>query len=212
MSSYVIGFILSLIFTFIPYYLVVNKVLTGTPLLIAILGIAVIQMFIQIIFFLHLGRGPKPLYNIVFFASTVGIILVVAGGSVVIISNLHRNKSPVDQTKSLVEGEGIYQIHGERTGACKGQHENHQITIKNEQVTPIHISAKQCDTLTFINQDSEQLELTFGEHPEHKAYAGEDEYSVRSGKSKTITLSEPGNYQFHDHLRPKISGHFTVAE
>ena len=112
-NSYIVGFVLSLIFTAIPYYMVVNQTVTGTSLLLTILGFAVLQMLVQIFFFLHLGRGPKPLYNVVFFASTVGIILVVVGGSIVIINNLHYNKSPSDQTKSLVEGEGIYQIDGD---------------------------------------------------------------------------------------------------
>ena len=211
-DSYIIGFVLSLIFTAIPYYMVVNQTVTGTSLLLTILGFAVLQMLIQIFFFLHLGRGPKPLYNVVFFASTVGIILIVVGGSVVIINNLHHNKTPADQTKSLVEGEGIYQIHGEHTGACHGQYPNHQVTIKNGVVTPEHTSAQKCDTLTFINQVSEVRELTFGEHPEHKSYAGETEYIIRGGKSKTITLSESGTYQFHDHLQPETAGDLTVTQ
>src|SRR5687768_12731131 len=82
MKSYVIGFVLSLIFTFIPYYLVVNKTVSGGVLLATILGFAVLQMIIQITFFLHLGRGPKPKWNLYFFISTVGIILVVVGGSI----------------------------------------------------------------------------------------------------------------------------------
>jgi cytochrome o ubiquinol oxidase subunit IV len=211
-DSYIVGFVLSLIFTAIPYYMVVNQTVTGTLLLLTILGFAVLQMLIQIFFFLHLGRGPKPLYNVVFFASTVGIILVVVGGSVVIISNLHRNKSPIDQSKSLVEGEGIYQINGEYTGACHGQYANHQVTIINSLATPEHTNAKKCDTLTFINKDSVQLEITFGAHPEHKSYAGESVYVVRSGKNKTITLSESGTYQFHDHLQPMVAGGFTVTQ
>ena len=63
-TSYVIGFLLSLVFTAIPYYLVVNKTVEGNTLLATILGFAVLQMAVQIFFFLHLGRGPKPLYNV----------------------------------------------------------------------------------------------------------------------------------------------------
>ncbi len=211
-NSYIVGFILSLIFTAIPYYMVVNQTVTGTALLVTIMGFAVLQMLVQIFFFLHLGRGPKPLYNVVFFASTVGIILIVVGGSIVIINNLHYNKSTSDQTKSLVEGEGIHQIHGEPTGACYGQHDNHQVTIKDGKVSPLHTHAQKCDTLTFINEDSDIRDIVFGEHPAHKSYAGESDYIVRGGKSKTITLSESGEYRFHDHLQPDTAGEFTVTE
>lgn len=211
MKSYVTGFILSLILTFIPYYLVVNQAVTGSALLATIIGFAVLQMVIQVTFFLHLGRGPKPNWNLFFFISTVGIILVVVGGSIMIINNLHYNMSPSDQRKKLVGDEGIYQIGGEITGACYGQHTNHKVTIKNGQVRPLYTVASKCDRLTFINEDDEVREITFGTHPEHGVYAGENELIVRKGRSKSITLSEPGTYQFHDHLQAEIAGHFTVA-
>lgn len=208
---YIIGFVLSLIFTFIPYYLVVNKTFSGSTLLATILGFAVLQMLIQIFFFLHLGRGPKPLYNVVFFASTVGIILVVVGGSVLIINNLNYNMLPTDQVKKIIDDEGIYQIGGEKTGACEGQHDNHKITIKYGQVSPLYTVASKCDTLTFINEDNELLDIAFGEHPNHDAYAGKTDLLVREGQNKTITLSESGTYEFHNHLHEETAGSFTVT-
>lgn len=210
MKSYVIGFILSLVFTLIPYYLVVNHSFTGNALLATILGFGVLQMVIQITFFLHLGRGPEPDWNLFFFISTVGIILIVVGGSIMIISNLHYNMLPTEQTKKVANDEGIYQIGGEKTGACKGQHPNHKITIKNGQANPLQTVANKCDTLTFINEDTESLEITFGTHPEHGVYAGEKELIVRKGRNKSVTLSESGHHKFHDHLRPEITGYFSV--
>lgn len=208
--SYVIGFVLSLVFTFIPYHLVTNQKLTGTTLLITILAFAIVQMVIQVIFFLHLGRGPKPKWNLFFFVATVGAITAVVGGSVFIMSNLYRNMSPSDQTKKLVGDEGIYQIGGEKTGACHGQYANHKVTIQNGQANPFFTEARKCDTLTFVNEDDEVREITFGPHPKHDAYAGENELTVRKGRSKTVTLSETGLYQFHDHLDPDIAGRFSV--
>ena len=212
MESYVIGFVLSLIFTFFPYYMVVNQIVTGTALLVTILGFAVIQMIVQIVFFLHLGRGPKPFYNIVFFAFTIVAILVVVGGSVVIMNNLHYNKSTSDQTKSLINGEGIYQINGEATGACQGRHDNHQVTIKDGKVTPLYTGANKCDTLTFINEDEEALKISFGDHDNRSSYGGEIEIEVKKGRNKTITLSETGAFRFHDHLQQETAGVFTVTE
>ncbi|HSX44087.1 MAG TPA: cytochrome o ubiquinol oxidase subunit IV [Candidatus Saccharimonadales bacterium] len=211
-QSYVIGFILSLIFTLIPYYLVVNQSLTGNALLVTILGFAVAQMIIQITFFLHIGRGPKPNWNLFFFAGTVGIVLVVVGGSIVIINNLHYNMQPSDQTKKIINDEGIYQVGGELTGACQGQYTNHQVIIKNGQVSPVHTYANKCDTLTFINQDSEIRDIAFGSHPQHLLYAGESELTVRKGVGKTITLSDSGTYLFHDHLHEETAGEFTVSQ
>jgi cytochrome o ubiquinol oxidase operon protein cyoD len=211
MEAYVIGFALSLVMTFIPYYMVAHQIVSGNALLITILSFAIAQMIVQITFFLHLGRGPKPRWNLYFFIATVGIILVVVGGSIVIINNLHHNKMPSDQTKLLVNSEAIYQIGGEQTGACHGQYANHKVTIKNGVVSPALTVAKKCDTLTFSNLDSDIREISFGEHPQHVAYAGESEYIIRSKQNKTITLSESGTYRFHDHLQPDTAGYFTVT-
>ena len=210
LKSYIFGFILSLFLTFVSYFIVVSQSMDGSSLRVAILAFAVSQMLIQIIFFLHLGRGPKPLYNVVFFVATVGIILVVVGGSVMIINNLHYNMQPVDQTKKLANDEGIYQIKGEMTGACQAIGNNHKITITNGQVNPEHTTARKCDTLTFINEDDKVLAITFGIHPEHGVYAGINELSVRTNRSKSITLSELGSYKFHNHFQAGTTGYFTV--
>lgn len=211
MLSYVIGFVLSLVLTFIPYQLVVNQTITGTALLVIILTFALLQMIVQVTFFLHLGRGPKPNWNLFFFVATVGVIVMVVGGSVFIMNNLYRNMSPTDQTKKLVNNEGIYQIDGTPTGACQGQHANHQVTIKNNQVSPAFTVAYECETVTFINDDENTREITFGTYPDRSAYAGEKELIVKKGRSKTITLSEPGNYAFYDLLHPDTAGQFTVS-
>lgn len=209
-KSYIVGFILSLVFTLIPYYIVVNHILSGSVLLVTILSFAVVQMLIQITFFLHLGRGPKPKWNLIFFAGTVGVIMFVVVGSIVIINNLHYNMQPSDQTKKLINGEGIHQIDGKLTGACYGQHTNHQVIIKNDKVEPIHTIANKCDTLTFINQDKINRDIAFGEHLYEIVYAGYTEIHLRKGRTETITLSQTGTHLFHDHLHDKITGILTV--
>lgn len=210
-QSYIIGFLLSLAFTIVPYCMVVQKLALGTSLLIAILGIAVLQMLVQIFFFLHLGRGPKPLYNVVFFAFTVGAIMVVVGGSIFIMNNLYASMAGPEVAKKLAQDEAIYQIGGEKTGACQTIGPNHKITITNGKVTPAHTDAALCDTITFINNDERTREIGFGSHPNHSGYAGQDDLLVTKGHSKTITLNEAGSYDFHDHLNPTVTGSFTVT-
>jgi cytochrome o ubiquinol oxidase operon protein cyoD len=211
MASYVIGFVLSVILTVIPYALVVKQTVSGTALLFTIFGFAMAQMIIQITFFLHLGRGPKPKWNLIFFISTVGIILIVVGGSIVIINNLHYNMQPSDQIKKLINDEGIYQVGGQLTGACQGQHANLQVIIQNAQPTPEHTDAQKCDTLTFIDEDNVEREIVFGLSPQHVTYAGETQLIIRRGQAQTVNLSESGTYQFHDQLHEETAGSFSVA-
>lgn len=210
--AYTIGFILSLIFTFIPYYLVTHKLAASTTLLLMILGFGVLQMLVQVFFFLHLGRGPKPLYNVFFFGMTVTTILIVVGGSIVITNNLHYSMTPSDQLLRIVNDEGIYAIDGQKTGACQGKHTNHQMMFMNDAVIPKTIQANRCDTLTFMNHESKSIIIGFGEHPAHNPYAGVSEYRLGAGQNETITLSETGRFTFHNHLHPETSGGFTVQK
>jgi cytochrome o ubiquinol oxidase operon protein cyoD len=211
-KSYVVGFILSIIFTLIPYYLVVNKNFAGTALDLVILSFAVTQMIIQVTFFLHLGRGPKPNWNFFFFISTVGIILVVVGGSIVIISNLHYNMQPSDQVKKIINDENIYQVGGKKTGSCEGQYSNHKVYIKDGLVNPIQTNARQCDTLTFVNQDDTTINLTFGDPPNNEAYAGLSKLNVQKSKNETITLSDAGTFKFYDPSSAATIGSFAVSQ
>lgn len=212
MQSYVAGFIQSLIFTVNAYYLVVSKTLTGNTLLVTILGLAFLQMLVQIFFFLHLGRGPKPLYNIIFFVGTVGIIAFVVFGSIFIMDNLHYNMTPSEVIKKLSQNESITQLGGEKTGACNKVGTRYRVTINNGKVTPTSTAAQLCDTLTFINEDNNSYSIVFGPHAAHKTYGGETGVSVRKGNSKTITLNQTGMHLFHDETNQAINGSFTVGE
>ncbi len=210
-GSYVTGFILSLLFTAMSYYLVVNKTLTGSSLLLTIVGFAVVQVVVQVFFFLHLGRGPKPLYNVIFFGATVSVIGLVVGGSLFIMSHLQYNMAPpVDTAKQLAESEAISQVEGSKTGACEAIKANHKFTIDNGMISPTHIEAHLCDTLSFVNQDTMAHEISFGTRASLKTYGGESTVSIRKGKSETITLNQAGEYSFYDSMYHGGTLSFTV--
>lgn len=211
-ASYIVGFILSLVFTVIPYYLVVNKVLSGNSLLVTILGIAIIQMFIQIFFFLHLGRGPKPLYNIVFFVATAGLIIIVVGASMFIMDNLYRTMSPQEMIIKQAQKENIAQVGEYHTGACAENKANHIVTINEASLSPVHIQAKRCDTLTLSNLDDDVYEVAFGPHPNDVSYGGEDHVLLEAGRSETITLNESAEVMVHIHGQPTMLLHLSVTE
>lgn len=212
--SYIIGFVLSLVFTIIPYYMVSEHVVSGNALLATILAFGLIQMIIQLVFFLHLGREKKPYWQVWFLLGTVGAIFVVVGGSIWIMGHLHYNMTPVtpeSASKKLIEDEGIAQLGGEKTGACEGQHTTHKVMIKGNTISPSRIVANMCDKITFISEDGETRYIMFGSFDEPEAYGGEDMLTITGRRPKTIVLNEPGTHQFHDHKNAETTGQFTVA-
>jgi len=89
--TYIIGFILSIILTVIPYYLVVNHILASEMSYIVISVFAILQLLVQLVFFLHLGGESKPHWNLIAFVFTLFIIGILVTGSLWIMYNLNYN-------------------------------------------------------------------------------------------------------------------------
>lgn len=85
------GLVLSVVFTVLAYYLAVSGMITGWSLTYTVLGICVIQVFAQLIFFLHLFLEDKPMWNMLIFWFLVLVVIVVIGGTLWIMKNLNYN-------------------------------------------------------------------------------------------------------------------------
>jgi cytochrome o ubiquinol oxidase operon protein cyoD len=104
--SYVVGFILSLLLTIAAYLFAVKHLLVGSGLIFTIVTMAIIQLYVQLIFFLHLGQGLGAKSKLWVFLFTVLAIAVVVGGSLWIMSNLNYNMTPQDVNNYLMEQNG----------------------------------------------------------------------------------------------------------
>jgi cytochrome o ubiquinol oxidase subunit IV len=211
-QSYVIGYALSIVFTLIPYYLVVNRVVTGIVLFGTILVFALVQALIQVLFFLHLGRERKPKWQSGFLAATAGGIFVVTVGTFWIMYHLHENMTPTQAELKLAQDEGIAQVSGTQTGACVGASTMHMVVIKNGLASPQHTDAHRCDTIMFMNEDNVSRYIAFGPHENHEVYGGVTGLSLSNGQEdQTLILNEAGTHSFHDHLHDEMTGDFTVS-
>lgn len=86
--AYVWGFLLSLLLTLSAYFLVDKEWMTGGKLMGAILGLALIQLTVQLLFFLHMGKERWPYWNWMAFIFMASIVFVLVGGSLWIMFNL----------------------------------------------------------------------------------------------------------------------------
>lgn len=89
-KNYIIGFILSIIFTIIAFYSV-NSGMTKGWILFTIFFAAVVQLFIQLWFFLHLDQESKPFYMTQAFAFAVLTLFIFVGGSIWVMYQLNYN-------------------------------------------------------------------------------------------------------------------------
>ncbi len=87
----------------------INHLFNKNVLVAIILIFALMQLLVQLIFFLHLGREAKPRWNLIMLISTFGIVLLIVVGSIWIMDHLNYNMMPSLQLdKTLIEKEGMH--------------------------------------------------------------------------------------------------------
>lgn len=107
-KSYIIGFLLSIITTVVAYALVVNNVWSTDKLTYVILAIAVVQLAVQMVFFLHLGQGSR--WKAATFYFTLLVVLIIVIGTIWIMNNLDYNMmhmSPDEMKAYMHKNQGI---------------------------------------------------------------------------------------------------------
>lgn len=91
LKSYMIGLILSLIFTFLSFGIVAHRPFSVSGIFIALTVLAIAQLIAQVVFFLRMNASPEGRWNLMPFLFTILIVAVLVGGSLWIMYNLNYN-------------------------------------------------------------------------------------------------------------------------
>lgn len=91
LASYLIGLGLSLIFTFIAFWLVSAHPMTTEGLYITLTALALAQFLAQVIFFLRLNMNPEGRLTSISFIFVLFVVLILVVGSLWIMYNLNYN-------------------------------------------------------------------------------------------------------------------------
>lgn len=89
-----IGFVLSIVLTLGIFYIASNPIPCPFGQAALIIGAVILQVLLQLVFFMHLGIEEKPRWNLMIFAFMVLIITIVVAGSIWIMKNLDYNMMP----------------------------------------------------------------------------------------------------------------------
>jgi cytochrome o ubiquinol oxidase operon protein cyoD len=98
-NSYLVGFIVSIVLTVIPFWLVMKSGFSPDTVLVSILVLGVVQIFVHLVYFLHLNTSPEERWNLIAFAFTILVVVILIGGSVWIMYHINVNmmtKVPVE--------------------------------------------------------------------------------------------------------------------
>ena len=93
-KDYAIGFVLSLILTAIPFWLVMTNALPAATTRFVILGFAAVQVVVQMIYFLHLNAKSEDGWNFMALILTVVLLVIVLSGSIWVMYHMNANMMP----------------------------------------------------------------------------------------------------------------------
>jgi cytochrome o ubiquinol oxidase operon protein cyoD len=96
-QSYLIGLGLATLLTVISFLVAKTNLVWQPSIPIALVVLAIAQMAVHVIFFLHITTGPDNTNNILALAFGILIVTLVVVGSLWIMYNLNHNMMPMDQ-------------------------------------------------------------------------------------------------------------------
>jgi cytochrome o ubiquinol oxidase operon protein cyoD len=88
-KSYVIGFLLSVVLTAIPFGLVMHPIFPKDTTLLLVVALAVVQVLVHLVYFLHLDRTSEQRWNVIAFVFAALIIAFLVGLSLWIMFSIH---------------------------------------------------------------------------------------------------------------------------
>jgi cytochrome o ubiquinol oxidase subunit IV len=94
-SEYMTGFLLSVILTAIPFYLVIAKVIADRQTAVLVLGgFAVVQILVHMVYFLHMNGKVEGGWTLLSTIFTVVFVAIAIAGTLWVMFHMNANMMP----------------------------------------------------------------------------------------------------------------------
>jgi cytochrome o ubiquinol oxidase operon protein cyoD len=101
-KGYVTGFVLSVILTAIPFWLVMGNVLDDTlKTSIVIMALAAVQIVVHMIYFLHMNTKSEGGWTFLALAFTLTLVVITLVGSIWVMYHMDQNMMPMSPHEAL---------------------------------------------------------------------------------------------------------------
>jgi len=98
-SNLGLGF--SVILTVAAFVLANSHLIYGPSIPVALLVLAIAQMGVHLVFFLHITTGPDNTNNVLALAFGILVVFLIVAGSIWIMSHLNTRMMPADQLMQM---------------------------------------------------------------------------------------------------------------
>ena len=102
-KDYMIGFVLSMILTAIPFALVMTGVLDKGSTIVAIFALGIVQIFVHMVYFLHMNLKTENGWSMLALIFTVVFVLITLAGSIWVMYHMNTNMMPMTPRQAAVQ-------------------------------------------------------------------------------------------------------------
>jgi cytochrome o ubiquinol oxidase subunit IV len=99
--SYVVGLGLALLLTGVSFWVASTSAIWGPGVAMGLVVLAIAQMGVHLVFFLHITSGPDNTNNVLALAFGVLIVFLVMVGTIWIMAHLAANMGPTPEMMNL---------------------------------------------------------------------------------------------------------------
>jgi cytochrome o ubiquinol oxidase operon protein cyoD len=99
--GYLTGLGLAILLTATSFFVAGTNLVWEPSIPVALVVLAIAQMGVHLVFFLHITTGADNTNNVLALAFGVLIVILLMGGSLWIMANLNHNMMPMDQIMQM---------------------------------------------------------------------------------------------------------------
>jgi len=97
-SGYMVGFVLSVVLTAIPFWLVMNDVISNRTTAVLVLGgLAVAQILVHMVYFLHMNGKVEGGWTMLSTIFTVVFVAIAIAGTLWVMFHMNSNMMPAHE-------------------------------------------------------------------------------------------------------------------
>jgi cytochrome o ubiquinol oxidase operon protein cyoD len=99
--GYLVGFVLAALLTGVSFYIARSTLVWQPSIPIALTVLAMAQMGVHLVFFLHMTSGPDNINNALALAFGLLIVMLLVFGSLWIMTHLNHRMMPMEQMMQM---------------------------------------------------------------------------------------------------------------
>ena len=96
-----LGLGFSIILTVAAFYLAGSQLIYAPAVPVALIVLAIAQMGVHLVFFLHITTGPDNTNNVLALAFGIMVVFLIVVGSIWIMGHLNENLMPMQQMQEM---------------------------------------------------------------------------------------------------------------